>query len=148
MGFNEIHSWVLRKLSEEVAKSQFIVFEKLWHPFFKKEHKEELQKYSLVNRTSVFGKIKEQILMETMSRLTEDHEVIGDSQHGFSKGKLCLTNLVAFRDEVIALMEEERTTDIRGGDEDHPSAQAPPLQRQAEGVWAIQPEEKKALGRP
>lgn len=73
MGLNEIHSWILRKLSEEVAKTQFIVFEKLWHPIFKKEHKEELQKYRLVSLTSVFGKIKEQTLMETMPRLIEDH---------------------------------------------------------------------------
>ncbi|PKU30079.1 rna-directed dna polymerase from mobile element jockey- hypothetical protein [Limosa lapponica baueri] len=126
MGSDEMHLQVLRELVDEVAKLLPIIFEKLWQSsevctdwkwgnittFFKNIKKQDPRKYRPVSLTSVPTNVMEQILLETMLRNMENKEVICDSQNGFTKGKSCQTNLVAFYNRVTALVDKRRATDI------------------------------------
>jgi len=121
MGADEMPPRVLRELAGEVAKplsylkshGRLVKFPVTGKgetscPFLKRE-KNTPGNHRSVSLTSVLYEIMEQILLETMLRHMENREVIGDSQHSFTKGKSCLTNLVAFYKEVMALVDKGRT---------------------------------------
>jgi len=54
----------------------------------------------------------EQLIPATTSRHMKDKKVIGSTQHGFTKGKSCLTNLMTFYDEMTDLVHKGRGMNI------------------------------------
>ena len=68
--------------------------------------REDSGNYRPVSLTSVPEKIREKIILGTVERHLKNNAVIRHSQHGFTKGKSCLTNLISFYDKVTRLVDE------------------------------------------
>jgi len=56
--------------------------------------------------------IVEQILLEAILRHTAEREVTCNNQHGFTKGRSCLTILVTFCESATVSADKRRATDI------------------------------------
>uniref|UniRef100_A0A8B9U471 Reverse transcriptase domain-containing protein n=1 Tax=Anas zonorhyncha TaxID=75864 RepID=A0A8B9U471_9AVES len=54
----------------------------------------------------------EQIILSVITRHLEGNQVICPSQHGFMKGRSCLTNLISFYDKVMHLVDEGKAVDV------------------------------------
>ncbi|KAJ7417662.1 RNA-directed DNA polymerase from mobile element jockey-like protein [Willisornis vidua] len=78
----------------------------------KKVWKEDPGNCRLVSLTSVPDKLMEQIILSAITRHLQDIQRIRHSQHGFRKGKSCLTNLVNFYDQVTCLVDEGKAVDV------------------------------------
>ena len=57
-------------------------------------------------------KIMEQIVLREITRHVQDNRGIRPSQHGFTKGRSCLTNLISSYDLVTHPVDEEKAVDV------------------------------------
>lgn len=73
--------------------------------------KESRVNYGLLSLTSVPGKMMEQVLLEDISRSKKENRVMWNSQHGFTKGEWCLTNVITFYDKMSGFVGNERAQD-------------------------------------
>ncbi|KAK4826044.1 hypothetical protein QYF61_003943 [Mycteria americana] len=126
MGPDEIHPRVLKELAEVLTKPLSIIYQQSWltgevpadwrlanvTPIFKKGWKEDPRNYRPVSLTPVPGKLMEQIILSAITWHVEDNQGIKASQHGFRKGRSCLTNLISFYDKVTRLVDEGKAVDV------------------------------------
>jgi len=54
----------------------------------------------------------ERFILSALTSHVKDNQGIRPSQHGFMKGRSCLTNLISFYDQVTRLVEEGKTVDV------------------------------------
>ncbi|GAB0199281.1 mitochondrial enolase superfamily member 1 [Grus japonensis] len=126
MGPDGIHPRVLRELAEVLTEPLSIIYQQSWlteevpvdwrlanvMPIHKKGRKEDPGNYRPVSLTSVPGKVMEQIILSAITQHVQDNQVIRPSQHGFVKGRSCLTNLISFYDKMTCLVDEGKAVDV------------------------------------
>jgi hypothetical protein len=62
--------------------------------------------------TSILGKVLESIIKDNLVHHLEKFKLLFDSQHGFRKGRSCLTNLLDFMENVTKYLDESQPVDI------------------------------------
>jgi len=72
----------------------------------------QLRNYRPVSLTSVPGEIMERFILSVLTGHKKDNQGIRPSQHGFTKGRSCLTNPISFYDQVTRLVDEGKAVDV------------------------------------
>ncbi|NXA62985.1 RTJK polymerase, partial [Mohoua ochrocephala] len=126
MGPDGIHPRVMRELADELAKPLSIVYQQSWltgevpdgwklgnvMPIHKKCKKEDPGNFRPASLTSVPGEVMEQFILSAITQHLQDGWGITLSQHGFRRGRLCLTNLISFYDQVTHLVHAGKAVDV------------------------------------
>src|SRR6218665_3866993 len=118
-GIDELHLKFLHEVREEIGEALALIFNKSmqtgdvpreWRdalivPLFKKGNRP-------VSLTSVVCKVMERIVKDNVVEHLNEYNVINGSQHGFTRGRSCLTNLLEFFEEVYDRIDEGKPVDI------------------------------------
>ena len=80
-------------------------------PIYKRGCQEDPGNDQSVSLTSVHWKVMEEIILSEITRHVHGVQGIRPSQHGFMKGRLCLTNLISF-DHVTRLVDKGKAVDV------------------------------------
>ncbi|CAM5159894.1 unnamed protein product [Natator depressus] len=81
-------------------------------PIFKKGSRGDPGNYRLVSLTSVPDKLVETIVKNKIVSHIAEHKLLCKSQHGFCKGRSCLTNLLEFFEEINKHVDKGDPVDI------------------------------------
>ncbi|KAK4811079.1 hypothetical protein QYF61_016365 [Mycteria americana] len=122
MGPDGIHPRVLKELANVTAAPLSIIYQRSWEsgevpadwklanviPIYKKGMREDPGNYRPVSLNSVPRKI----MLGAIERHLKENAIIRHSQHGFTKGKSSLANLISFYDKVTHLVDEGKVVDV------------------------------------
>ena len=81
-------------------------------PLFKKGSRNKPENYRPVSLTSLVCKLPETLIRDHMVEFLVNHKLINTSQHGFTKARSCLTNLLCFLEEITKWVDDGSPVDV------------------------------------
>ena len=125
-GPDEIYARLLREAENELAIPLSIIFCRSvsqneipedWKranvvPIFKKGERGKVENYRPVSLTSLICKVLESIIKDRIVSFLEVNRLIQDTQHGFRKGRSCLTNLLDFLNFATDQFDQGHQVDV------------------------------------
>jgi len=125
-GPDEIYARVLRETEKELAFPLSIIFCRSvsqneiptdWKranvvPIFKKGERGKVENHRPISLTSLVCKVLESIIKDRIVSYLEGSRLIQDTQHGFRKGRSCLTNLLDFLNFATEQFDQGNQVDV------------------------------------
>ena len=125
-GSDQVHPKLLYELRNEIVKPltklfklslQLGIVPQDWReanvaPLHKKGSREKPENYRPVSLTSIVGKLLESIIKDSIVAHLDQYNLIVRSQHGFTRGKSCLTNLLDFFEIVTKELDKGNDVDL------------------------------------
>ena len=81
-------------------------------PIFKKGSKSAPGNYRPVSLTCIICKVMESLIKDAIVEHLANNSLIRSSQHGFTAGRSCLTNLLEYMEELTSLIEMGHSVDM------------------------------------
>ena len=81
-------------------------------PIFKNGARSEPKNYRPVTLTSHLIKIFERVLIKNLVKYLENNDLLNDGQHGFRKGRSCLSQLMDHYQSLLNIMETGEAADV------------------------------------
>ena len=125
-GNDSIYPVVLREVAKDISGPLVRIFQcsldtgvvpEDWKkanvtPIFKGGKKSLAENYRPVSLTSAVCKVLESLLRDNITEHLKKYKILKDTQHGFVKGRSCLTNLIEFLDEVTKYIDKGLPIDV------------------------------------
>ncbi|MCG8045675.1 MAG: reverse transcriptase family protein [Candidatus Thiodiazotropha endolucinida] len=125
-GPDDFHPKYLKETKEQLTYPLKVIFEKSlnegklpdeWKKanvsaIFKSGEKQKPENYRPISLTSVPGKVMEKIIRNAIVQHMTDNNLFNPSQHGFIKGKSCLTQLLEFIEDVSQAIDDGYNVDV------------------------------------
>ena len=125
-GASNISPKLLTRIKDEVCLPLTIIFQKSletgqvpcdWKtadvtPIYKKGSRSQPSNYRPVSLTNQICRMFESIVRDSVVDHLEKNDLIKDSQHGFRRGRSCLTNLLTFLDMATRQVDEGYDLDV------------------------------------
>jgi hypothetical protein len=81
-------------------------------PIFKKGRKSDPENYRPVSLTSVSCRIMESVVKDHVVKHLDRHGLVKKTQHGFTRGRSCASNLLCFLEKVTAALDNGEAVDV------------------------------------
>ena len=125
-GVDEMSSRFIKALCYEITVPVTLLFNMLmseckvpheWKlanvtPVYKQGSRNSPENYRPISLTCHVSKVMESIVRNVISQHLNKFDLITSSQHGFRRGRSCVSNLLAFLDKVTSYRDDKESVDI------------------------------------